>query len=262
MITLKSFILPILMIPGLIDQEPNYAQMRVHKNEAFKKGEVLKFRLHYGIIDAGVATLEVKEEEKKFGDRSAYHIVGIGETRGAFDWFFKVRDRYETYIDEKAIAPWVFIRRVDEGGYKINQNYVFNHYKSTVNADGKSFEVPKYAQDMLSTFYYARCLDFSNAKPGEVFTMESFVDNEVYPVKIRYMGREVITTDLGTFRCIKFRPVVQKGRVFKKEEDLNVWITDDKNHIPIRAEAQILVGSIKMDLTDYKGLLNPISKIK
>ncbi len=260
--SLKSFILPLFLIPGLVDQEPNFAQMREQKNEAFKKGEVLKFRLHYGIIDAGVATLEVKEEDKKFGNRSAYHIVGTGETRGAFDWFFKVRDRYETYIDQKSIAPWVFIRRVDEGGYKINQNYVFNHYKSSVIADGKHFDIPAYAQDMLSTFYYARCLDFSNAKPGEVFSMESFVDNEVYPVKIRYMGREVITTDLGTFKCIKFRPVVQKGRVFKKEEDLNVWITDDKNHIPIRAQAEILVGSIKMDLTDYKNLQNPISRIK
>jgi hypothetical protein len=259
--TLKSFILPLFLIPALFDQAPNFAQMREHKNEAFQKGEVLKFRLHYGIIDAGTATLEVKNEEKKFGDRSAYHIVGTGETKGAFDWFFKVRDRYETYIDEKAIAPWVFIRRVDEGGYKINQNYVFNHYKKSVNADGKNFEIPQYAQDMLSSFYYARCLDFSNAKPGQIFSMESFMDNEVYPVKIRYIGREIITTSLGTFRCIKFRPVVQTGRVFKKEEDLNVWITDDKNHIPVRAQAEILVGSIKMDLLEYKNLANPLSKI-
>jgi hypothetical protein len=213
-------------------------------------------------LSSGYITLEVKEEEKKFGDRPAYHIVGTGQTKGAFDWFFKVRDRYETYIDERSIAPWVFIRRVDEGGYKINQNYVFNHYKQSVNADGKNFEIPAYTQDMLSTFYYARSLDFSNAKPGQIFEMESLMDNELYPVKIRYMGKETITTDLGTFRCIKFRPVVQTGRVFKKEEDLNVWITDDKNHIPVRAQAEILVGSIKMDLLEYKNLANPVAKVK
>lgn len=253
-------IAPFVKFPEQFD-DPSM-QLRHQKNDAFKKGEFLKFRLHYGIIDAGYATLEVKEEDKTFGGRPAYHIVGIGESQGAFDWFFKVRDRYETYIDAQSIAPWVFIRRVDEGGYKINQNYVFNHYKKTVTADGKNFTVPQYAQDMLSSFYYARTLDFTNAKPGDVFGMDSFVDNELFPVKIRFVGRETIKTNLGTFRCLKFRPVVQKGRVFKKEEDLNVWITDDKNKIPIRAQAELLVGSIKMDLTDYKNLSGPISRVK
>lgn len=258
----KKFLLPLFLIPFVMGNEPNYAQLRTYKNEAFQKGEFLKFKLHYGIINAGWATLEVKNEDKNFGGRPAYHVVGIGESEGAFDWFFKVRDRYESYIDQKAIAPWVFIRRVDEGGYKINQNYVFNHYKKSVNADGKHFDVPAYTQDMLSAFYYTRCIDFSNAKPGEVFSLDSFVDNELYPTKMRFVGKETIKTDLGTFRCLKFRPIVQRGRVFKKEEDLNVWVTDDKNHIPIRAQAELLVGSIKMDLTEYKNLAHPIARVK
>jgi hypothetical protein len=234
------------------------------KNDAFKKGEVLTYRLHYGVVDAGEAILEVRDVEKKFGERDAFHIVGIGRSKGAFDWFFKVRDRYETFIDQEELVPLVFIRRVDEGGYKINQNYVFNHYKKTVNADGKNFQIPEKVekvQDMLSAFYYARNMDFSNAKPGQVFTITSFVDNEIYPLQIKYIGKETIETDLGTFRCIKFRPVVQKGRVFKKEEDLNVWITDDKNKIPVRAQANLMVGSVKMDLEGFKNLANPIAKV-
>ena len=128
-------------------------------------------------------------------------------------------------------------------------------------ADGKSFETPENVQDMLSSFYYSRCIDYSKAKEGDIFTIPSFVDNEIFEMKIKFIGREIIETNLGKFKCIKFRPVVQKGRVFKKEEDLNVWITDDANHIPIRAQAEILVGSIKMDLESYSGLANPISKI-
>jgi Protein of unknown function (DUF3108) len=239
-----------------------YAQsLRTITNNAFKKGEVISYRVHYGFIEAGTARLEVMDEEKKYGDRDALHIVGTGRSRGAFDWFFKVRDRYETFIDAEAIVPWVFLRRVDEGGYKINQNYVFNPFKKKVIADGKHFETPENVQDMLSSFYYSRCIDYSKAKEGDIFTIPSFVDNEIFEMKIKYIGREIIETDLGKFRCLKFRPVVQKGRVFKKEEDLNVWITDDDNHIPVRAQAEILVGSIKMDLQSYSGLASPISKI-
>lgn len=236
--------------------------LRSLPNKAFKKGEVITYRVHYGFIDAGTARLEVMDEEKKYGDRDAFHIVGTGRSRGAFDWFFKVRDRYETFIDAEAIVPWVFIRRVDEGGYKINQNYVFNPFQKKVIADGQQFETPENVQDMLSSFYYSRCIDYSKAKAGDIFIIPSFVDNEIFEMKIKFIGRETIETDLGKFRCIKFRPVVQKGRVFKKEEDLNVWITDDNNHIPIRAQAEILIGSIKMDLQSYSGLANPISKVQ
>jgi hypothetical protein len=234
------------------------------KNTAFKKGEILTYRLHYGAIDAGIATLEVTQEEKIFGGRPTYHVVGLGKSTGAFDWFFKVRDRYESYIDQEALVPMAFIRRVDEGGYKINQNYVYNHYKKQVISEGKSFDLPKDmndVQDMISAFYYARCIDFSNAKAGNIYTVNSFVDNEMFALKIKYIGKETISTSLGKFKCIKFRPVIQKGRIFKDEEDLNVWISDDDNRIPIRAQANILVGSIKMDLNDYKGLANPIARV-
>jgi hypothetical protein len=237
-------------------------ELRTFKNEAFKKGEVLKFMLHYGFIDAGEAILEVRDEEREIGGRKVYHMVGLGYSKGSFDWFYKVRDRYETYVDEKALVPWVFIRRVNEGGYIINQDYIFNHYKKKVDiGEGKVFDTPENVQDMLSAFYFARCIDFSNAKPGDIYTIPAFVDKEVYPMKIKFVGKETIKTDLGKIRCLKFRPVVQKGRIFKKEEDLNVWITDDKNHIPVRAQADILVGSIKMDLISYSNLANPISKV-
>src|SRR6218665_2414271 len=231
-------------------------------NDAFKRGELLSFRLHYGLIDAGTATLAITDESKELGGRKTFHVVGVGASQGTFDWFFKVRDRYESYIDEEAMVPWLFVRRVSEGGYQMKQDYVFNHYNEKVSVgEGKVYDIEPNMQDMLSAFYHARNLDLSSAKPGEIYSLKCFKDKEVWPLKIKFIGRETVNTDAGTFKCLKFRPVVQKGRVFKKEEDLTVWITDDKNHIPVKGQANILVGSVKMELTKFAGLANPVSKV-
>jgi hypothetical protein len=237
-------------------------QLPVKTNTAFREGEVLTYKMHYGMINAGVAVLEVKPEILKVNGRSVYHIVGNGYTTGTTDWFFKVRDRYETYMDKDALLPWLFVRRVDEGGYKFSQDYAFNHYTKKVDiGDNEKYDVPQGVQDMVSAFYSARNLDLSNAKEGDIFSVPCFVDKELWPLKIRYTGKETIETELGTYRCLRFQPVVQKGRVFKKDEDLTVWISDDKNHIPMRVKADVLVGSIKMDITGAKNLANPTSRI-
>lgn len=237
-------------------------ELPVINNEAFKRGELLTFRMHYGPVEAGVATLAITEEAKEVAGRTTYHVVGLGQSRGAFDLFYKVRDRYETYIDDKSIVPWIFLRHVNEGGYKIDQSYVFNHFSEKVNVgEGETYNIEPNMQDMLSAFYSARNLDLGAAKPGEMYSINCFMDKEVWPLKVKFIGRETITTDLGTFKCLKYRPIVQKGRVFKHEEDLNIWITDDKNHIPVLGQADVLVGSIKAELKDYKGLAHPVSKI-
>lgn len=229
-------------------------------NEAFKAGEYLKFVLHYGIIDAGEAELTVNHAGKKYMGRSAYHIVGTGKTLGAFNWFFKVRDRYETFLDAQGIFPWQFVRDIREGGYEKKQEYAFYQHKAAVKTNkGKTYKIPPFSQDMLSSFYYARTFDFSNAQYGQVYTIPTFVDDEEYPLQIKFIGREEVKVRSGTYKCLKFVPVVQEGRIFKEEEDMTVWITDDKNKILILAQAKVLIGSIKMELVDYKNLANPIS---
>ena len=244
-------------------QQPGVPELPAKTNEAFKEGEVLSYRLHYGFIDAGVAIIQVMPHVQDFGGHQVYHIVGDGYSKGTFNWFFKVKDRYETYIDKNALVPWYFMRRCNEGGYIITQDYLFNHYTKKVDiGGGQTFDTQSGIQDMLSSFYYARNIDFTDAKEGQIYEIPSFVDKQTWILKIKYVGKETIDTDVGKFRCIKFRPIIQTGRIFKKEEDLNVWITDDKNHIPIRAQAKILVGSIKMDLTSFKNLANPTSKVE
>jgi hypothetical protein len=237
--------------------------LRSVKHNAFTNGEKLEYRLHYGLINAGIAKLEVNKLDKKIAGREVYHIVGSGKTKGAFDWFFKVRDRYETFLDVDGVFPWMFVRNTNEGGYKINQTYKFAQAKNKVdNGEGKSFKTPDGIQDMLSSFYYARSIDYSKAKIGEAFTIWSFVDDEIWPLKIRYMGKDEIKVSGQKYKAMKFHPVVQEGRLFENEEDVTVWISDDENKIPLLAQGKVLVGSVKMELTKAEGLANPSSKIK
>jgi hypothetical protein len=236
-----------------------YDTLRTIKNESFKRGEVLKYRMHYGFINAGEVVMQVLDENKQIGGRNTLHVVGLGYTYSSFDWIFMVRDRYESYIDEQAMVPWLFIRRINEGSYKLSQNQIYNHYKDVVDSDGVKFDTPDNVQDMTSAFYFARTIDFSNAKAGDIFEFPCFVDNEVWPLKIKYLGKETIKSDVGKIRCIKFCPVVQQGRIFKKEEDMTAWISDDKNRVPVRAEAKIAVGSVKMDLISCTGLANELA---
>ena len=239
------------------------AEFRNVKNEAFKSGEVLRYRIHYGMIDAGEAVLSVEESDKKVNGRKVMHMEGTGRSLGAFDWFFKVRDRYETYMDEQAMFPWLFIRRVDEGGYEINQDYTFLQNKNKVDlGTGKNIDAPANVQDMISCFYYARTINFDNAKVGDLFTINTICDGELFPLKIKYMGKETVNLRKGKYRCMRFVPVVLTGRIFKSNEDLSVWITDDKNKIPILAKAKIWVGSIKAEVVEFKNLANPIAKVK
>ncbi len=238
-------------------------ELRTLDHTAFKAGEELKYRLHYGFVDAGEAIISIKKTSKKVRDREMLHVVATGKTLKGFNWMFKVDDLYESYIDKEGVFPWIFKRRVDEGGYIINQDYVFHQHKRAVdNKDGKQFETPASVQDMISAFFYARTFDFTNLNEGDVFDIKTFVDNEMFTLSIKFVEKETIKLRNGKYKCLKFVPVVQEGRVFKSSEDLQVWITDDGNKIPILAKAKVLVGSIKMELIDYSGLANPISKVE
>lgn len=249
---------------GTVELEEGEAQDNFvsANNTSFKPGEKLTYRLSYGILDAGEAVLTVNKSTKKVRGRELWKVRGTGKTISAFEWFYKVNDVYESYVDAQGMFPWMFVRRVNEGGYIINQDYTFYQHKKVVdNGEGKKFGVPSNVQDMISAFYYLRTLDYDNAKNGDVFTVNVFLDDELYPAKIRYKGKQVVKTRKGKIMCHKFAPVVQEGRIFETEKDLTVWITDDANKIPIVAKAKIKVGSLKMHLVNYESLVEPLKFI-
>ncbi len=245
------------------NKELSETPFKTIEHKAFAPGEVLEYKLAYGLINAGTAKLTISKSENKIQGREILHMVGEGRSISAFDWFFKVRDRYETYMDEKAVFPWLFVRRINEGGYSKEQDYKFFQNKGeVVNEDEETYQVPLGVQDMLSAFYYARTIDFSNAKKGDIFEFPAFVDEEVYPIRMKYKGKKKIKIKRGKFDCLVFSPSVQEGRIFESDDDLTVYITNDNNKIPVLAKAKVLVGSIRMELTDFTNLSNPIALVK
>jgi len=259
------FILSCILICTL---KTNAQDLRVVNNEYFQRGEKIVYKVYYdsfvtGNVNAGEASLEIEKEDRIVANRSTMHVIGLGKTKGLFNLFFKVVNRYETYIDEKAIAPLLFIRRINEGGYKKSQDVTFNHFKNLAISNTATVPVTDYIQDIISAFYYARTIDIKDIKKGDEFPINFFLDDSVYTTKIIFDGRENIKTDLGTFKCLRFKPMVLSGTVFSQPYPMTLYISDDKNRVPIMAESGILVGSIKMELIKYSGLKNPLtSKIK
>lgn len=231
-------------------------------HKSFDTGEWFKFRIHYGMFTASYATLEVKDEV--LNNKPVYHIKGFGESSGFLSMFFKVEDYYETYVDKNEIKPYKFVRKINEGGHTKNTEINFNHEKKEAlvidkkRSTRKTYPIKTNVQDMISSFYYLRNnIDVSSLKKGDETYVNMFFDNENFLFKLRYLGKEVINSEVGKIRCLKFRPIVQADRVFKEEESLTVWVSDDDNRMPVKIKADILVGSIQADLEAFKGLKYP-----
>lgn len=227
---------------------------------AFKSGEWLRYKMSYsGFLRAGSAILEVNETELK--GKKVFYTKGTGWTSGMIKWFFEVDDLYESYFDIDKVKPYLFRRKINEGGYKKHRITSFNY--DTKKAYVQDFTEQKdtsvaftNVQDMLSSFYFLRNQDVSNLNEGDEIKLDMFLDSQVYPFKLRFLGKETINTKFGKVKTLIFRPYVQSGRVFKAQESVTIWITDDANKIPIKMKASLAVGSLRAELEAYKGLAN------
>jgi len=230
------------------------------KESAFKPGEWLKFRLHYGFLNASYATLQVKNA--KIDGKSMYHVVGKGRTTGIANVFFKVDDRYESYFDKDEMKPYKFVRKIDEGGYTKDIEINFDHKNDKAVLNDKKhkkkqeFDLQDSIQDLISAFYYLRNkYEPEDLVQGESINLRMLYDDDgIFNFKLKYLGDEVLKTKFGKVKCYKFRPYVQSGRVFKEQESLSLWVSADKNKLPIRIKADLAVGAIKADLEQYNGL--------
>mgnify|MGYP000851055283 FL=1 len=232
-------------------------------NTAFQAGEVVTMKVYYSTlgayIGAGEATFTTTLE--RFNGKPVYHAVGTGKTYSFFDNFFKVRDRYESYIDTATLLPYKFIRNVDEGGHKIYNNVSFNQKENTAVSTNGVFKVTNCMQDVVSAVYYARNINFDKYKPGDKIPFDMFLDDEVYHLYIRYLGKEKVKTRYGKFNAIKFKPLLIKGTIFEGGEKMNAWVSDDPNHLLLRVESPISVGSIKVDMMGYSNLRYPLTSL-
>lgn len=232
------------------------------QEKSYKDGEWFKFRIHYGWFNASFATLEVKEEN--YQGKDVYHVIGSGESTGLLDLFFEVDDTYETYIDQITELPLKFRRDINEGGHTKNKIIYFNHFskealvKNLKNGSEKTYSIKNNVQDMLSVFYFLRNkINHKTIQQGDEIMVDLFFDEENYRFKTVCLGRETIKTKFGKIKAIKFRPYVQADRIFKEEESLTFWVSDDKNKMPLKIEAELAVGSLEADLEGFKKLRHP-----
>ena len=239
-------------------------------NFAFSENEVVNYEVYYnwGFVWLNAGYVEFNAKPGKYYDREIYHLDAYGTTYKSYDWIFKVQDHYQCYLDKETLRPLWFHRENYEGGFEVDNMYTFNQeenlvYSSTWNSERPfkrdTVKIPPCSFDLLSIIYYTRNIDFSALQVGDSVPIISIIDNEIYNLYIRYLGREIIKTRSDMkYRCIKFSALLVEGTMFKGGEDLFVWVTDDKNRIPILIDAKILVGSVKAYIQSMKGIRNPV----
>jgi hypothetical protein len=228
-------------------------EFRELENNAFTVGEKLTFDVKYGFITAGIATMEVPKI-KRIAGREVYHIVFRVNSVPSFDPFFKVRDRYETYMDVKGLFPWRFEQHIREGGFSKDFSAFFDQRRGKAKTSDSTYNVPEYINDVVSAFYLVRTYDFSKMEPGDKIFLENFYDGKVYPLNVIYQGKETVSVAAGKFDCIILEPLVVEGGLFKSEGDIIIWMSDDHRKIPVKVKTKVIIGSIDAELTSYEGL--------
>jgi hypothetical protein len=261
------------MVIFLLQPSVIFAQSGSARNVAFQRGEKLVYKIYYhsiltGSMVAGEALLEVTPENKQMSGRNTYHIKAFGRTRGAFNFFYKVVDRFESFVDEETLLPYLFLRRIYEDGYERDEDNIFdqkNHlayFKDNRKGTTEKIEIPANLHDILSAIYYLRNVDFENTGNQDHISIQYMFSDSVYTSEIKLAGSGVANIGIGRVNCMKVQPRVLTGNVFGESYPLTIWVSDDKNRLPVYAQSNILVGSVRMELVSWKNLRNPFSSLR
>lgn len=237
-------------------------------NRAFKDGEQLTYKLYYNWnfvwLSAGEVTFNVRELEDQ------YHLSAVGTTYKSYEWFFKVRDYYESYVDKETLLPKVSVRDVEEGKYRLYDHVTFDQDngkafslrgKSQETAEMSNYNIDRCMHDVLSMVYFLRNVDISSYRKGDSLPLKVFMDKESWPLRMTYAGKEqgVKVKGMGRFNTLRVSPEVIEGDIFEEGTEMNIWVTDDKNRVPLLIESPLSVGSVKAVLKDYKNLRYDLS---
>jgi len=255
----KGFISILLICLGILAAKSQ--DYRKVENTAWQSGENLTYKVYYhskmtGNIKGGTGHLKVKETDTSYDGRKVYRILAHGRSEGIINFFIKVREHFESFVDKEALIPHYFIRRTREGHYRKNDEVRFDYKNNKAYSWYDTTEFHMGVQDIVSVTYFARNMNFDTVQKGDMYHVDYFVDDSVYVSAIQFIGYDTIETDYGKFRCMGFKPKVAVGQVFKEPYPGRLWITDDENHLPIKAESEVFVGRVKLELIEAKGVRN------
>lgn len=252
----------ICILLSILTTNAQTSEFRKIENNAFKDGEKLTFDVKYGFVTAGVAVMSIPRIRKISG-RNAYHVNFEVNSVPNFDWVFKVRDKYESYIDVEGIFPWRFEQHIREGNYSRDFSAFFDHRKGRAKTSEGEYPIPKNVHDIISAFYFARTIDYSKMKVGDKVELQNFYKDKVHQLDVKYLGKERITVPAGTFDCVIVEPLVLEGGLFKSEGNIVIWLSDDNLKVPVKVKTKVVIGSIDAELTAFEGLVGKFSaKVK
>jgi hypothetical protein len=232
-------------------------RLRVVRNDAFGVGERLVFDVNYGYVTAGEAVMHVADHDF-VDERKCYRVEFKVSSLPSFSLFYKVEDRYLTFIDEETLAPWRFEQHIREGSYRRDFVARFDQRKKTAVTSEGAYETPEYVHDILSAFYFARTIDFTSFQKGSETRLHNFYKDKSHVLVVRFLGRQELEVSAGTFNTVVIEPLVQEGGLFKSEGRIVIWLTDDERKIPVRVNTKVIIGSIDTELREYSGLIGPL----
>lgn len=239
------------------------------KITSFKEGEKVSYQIYYnwGFIWVAAGQAIFTTERATFANRPVYKLKGEGFTYPKYDALYKVRDKFEAYVDTLNLRPYRYVRDTKEGSHTVYNDSYFNYNKQKIvgyyKENKKDIKIDTLVLnhcvfDVMSMIYYARNIDFSKSKIGDKLPIIMYLDNEIHYLYIKYLGKENLKTDKGIVSCIKFKPKLIPGTMFKDGDEMTVWVSDDVNRIPMQIEAPILIGQVKAILKSASGTMVPI----
>lgn len=243
---------------------------RLLPQNSFGRGETIRYRVHYGFINAAEAIVETSGRLERVNERPCYQATVSGRTTGSFDYFLRIRDQWRSYIDTTSILPLRATRDIAEKNYRKKETINFDHFRDLAEIQDHDKDEPKRttvkilnnAQDMVSGFYFLRTLNYDHLRPGDVLKVPGFLDGDNYMLEVVFRGREITETKAGDVRTIKLTPKMPSNKLFKGENAISVYLSDDKNKIPVMFQAEMFVGSIKVDMYKAEGLKSRLNMVK
>jgi len=228
-------------------------------------GEYLKYKVsyHWGLIWLDAAMVDFRTDSTLFEGKPAYHFTSHGNTHPGYDWIYKVRDVYESYASAENLRPFRFERNLSEGSYKAYNQYKFDYGKNSIHAivqdndrDIKqTMKLVPCAYDVLTATYAVRNIKFENYQPDDTIPLTFILDENFIELNIRYLGKEKIENHNGkVYNCLKFTSNMIESSLFASGEPLVVYVTDDRNKIPVLIIAELIIGSVKVYVVEHSGL--------
>lgn len=234
------------------------------ENTAFQIGEELTYKLYYRLKFIWLPAAEVvfKVEETPDGQ---LHLSATGHTYKTYNMFIKVRDRFESYVDKQTMLPDVSIKNINEGKYVLYDKVEFSQKENKAvefrgnceeTAISSTHDIDGCIHDVLSVIYYSRNIDFEGIAPGVEFPVQVFVDQKAYPLSMIYNGKvpNRRIKGKGRFDTIHLSPGTIAGEVFNEGTKMDIWVSDDKNRVPLLIKVPVSIGSIRAVLKEHKGL--------